>query len=119
MNMKLFDSELNVMEILWREGDTTAKRIAEITKEKVGWSKTTTYTVIKKCLDKGAIERQEPNFVCRARVTREQVQQYETSELINKMYDGAPDRLIASLLGQRRLTSEEISRLKQLIEGME
>jgi predicted transcriptional regulator len=117
--MKLFDSELNIMEILWREGDTTAKRIAEITKEKIGWSKTTTYTIIKKCLDKGAIERQEPNFVCRARVTQEQVQQYETTELINKMYNGAPDRLIASLLGQRRLTSEEISRLKQLIEGLE
>jgi predicted transcriptional regulator len=82
-------------------------------------SKTTTYTIIKKCLDKGAIARQEPNFVCRARVTQEQVQQYETTELINKMYNGAPDRLIASLLGQKRLTSEEISRLKQLIEGLE
>lgn len=119
MSLKLFDSELNIMEILWREGDATAKRIAEITKEEVGWSKTTTYTVIRKCLDKGAIERIEPNFVCHAIVTREQVQEHETTELINKMYDGAPDRLIASLLGQRRLTAEEISRLKQLIEGLE
>ncbi|RXZ81007.1 BlaI/MecI/CopY family transcriptional regulator [Paenibacillaceae bacterium] len=119
MSMKLFDSELNIMEILWREGDTTAKRIAEITKETIGWSKTTTYTIIKKCLDKGAIERQEPNFVCRAVVSREQIQQYETTELINKMYNGAPDRLIASLLGQKRMTSEEISRLKQLIERLE
>jgi len=119
MAMKLFDSELHIMEILWRDGDTTAKRIAEIAKEKIGWSKTTTYTVIKKCLDKGAIERQEPNFVCHALVTREQVQEHETTELINKMYNGAPDRLIASLLGKRRLTSEEISRLKQLIERLE
>ncbi len=119
MSIKLFDSELNIMEILWREGNTTAKRIAEITKEKVGWSKTTTYTIIKKCLDKGAIERKEPNFVCCALVTREQVQEHETTELINKMYNGAPDRLIASLLGQKRLTSEEISRLKQLIERLE
>jgi BlaI family penicillinase repressor len=117
--IKLFDSELNIMEILWRDGDTTAKRIAEITKEKIGWSKTTTYTIIKKCLDKGAIERQEPNFVCRALVTREQAQEHETTELINKMYNGAPDRLIASLLGQRQLTTEEINRLKQLIESLE
>ncbi|MDF2652821.1 MAG: penicillin-binding protein, partial [Paenibacillus sp.] len=42
-----------------------------------------------------------------------------TTELINKMYNGAPDTLIASLLGQRRLTSEEIGRLKKLIETME
>ncbi|MFF2479805.1 BlaI/MecI/CopY family transcriptional regulator [Paenibacillus sp. NPDC058071] len=118
MGMKLFDSELHIMEILWNDGDTTAKKIAELTKERIGWSKTTTYTVIKKCLAKGAIERQEPNFVCRALVTREQVQEHETTELINKLYDGAPDRLIASLLGQKRLTTEEISRLKQLIERL-
>ncbi|MBH5316390.1 BlaI/MecI/CopY family transcriptional regulator [Paenibacillus sp. GSMTC-2017] len=119
MSMKLFDSELSIMEILWREGDTTAKRIAEITKETIGWSKTTTYTIIKKCLDKGAIERHDPNFVCRALVSQEQVQEYETTELINKMYNGAPDKLVASLLGQKRLTSEEISNLKQLIERLQ
>jgi predicted transcriptional regulator len=34
MGIKLFDSELKIMEILWREGDTTAKRIAQIAKEK-------------------------------------------------------------------------------------
>jgi len=54
--MKLFDSELNIMEILWRDGDFTAKRIAEITKENIGWSKTTTYTFIKRCLDKGQLK---------------------------------------------------------------
>lgn len=117
--MKLFDSELHIMEILWRDGDTTAKRIAELTKVKVGWSKTTTYTIIKRCLDKGAIARIEPNFICRALVSREQAQEHETTELINKMYDGAPDRLIASLLGQKRLSPEEISRLKRLIDSME
>lgn len=116
--MKLYDSELHVMNILWEEGATTAKRLAEMTKQKVGWSKTTTYTVIKKCLAKGAIERREPNFVCHPLVTREQIQEQETTELINKLYQGAPDRLVASLLGHKQLSSEEIERLKQLIERM-
>ena len=43
MEIKLFDSELKVMDVLWKEGDTTAKQIAEI--KTVGWSKTTTYTL--------------------------------------------------------------------------
>lgn len=116
--MKLFDSELHVMDILWEEGPVTAKRIAELTKAKVGWSKTTTYTVIKKCLVKGAIERRDPNFVCHPLVSREEIQEHETTELINKLYQGAPDRLVASLLGQQRLSPEEIDRLKQLIERM-
>ena len=53
MEIKLFDSELKIMEILWKGGETTARSIAETLKEQIGWSKTTTYTVIKKCIDKG------------------------------------------------------------------
>ena len=119
MEIKLFDSELKVMDILWKEGDTTAKRIAEILKEQVGWSKTTTYTVIKKCIDKGAIERHAPNFVCRPLLTIEQARELETTELINKMYGGAADQLVASILGRKKFSPEEIQRLKQLVSSLE
>lgn len=115
MDIKLYDSELKVLEILWDNGATTAKRIAETLKEQIGWSKTTTYTVIKKCIDKKAVERREPNFVCYPLVTREEVQKFETTELINKMYGGATDRLIASLLDQKKLTPAEIGRLKDIV----
>ena len=60
MNMKLFDSEQKVMDVLWREGDLHAGRIAEIPNDEIAWNRNTTYTVIKKCIEKGAIERQEP-----------------------------------------------------------
>ena len=117
--MKLFDAELKLMEILWKEGATTAKELAEILGTQVGWSKTTTYTMIKRCIDKGAIERVEPNFLCRPLVTMEEAQEYETTELINKMYNGAPDQLVASLLGGKILSKEDIARLKQAIQEME
>jgi len=119
MAIKLFDSELKVMEILWREGDTTAKRIAEILSNDIGWSKTTTYTIIKRCLEKGAIERRDPNWVCHPLVTIEEAREYETSELINKMYDGAASQLVASILGSKILSKEEIERLKLAISHME
>ncbi|MDD3621819.1 MAG: BlaI/MecI/CopY family transcriptional regulator [Methanofollis sp.] len=119
MAIKLFDSELRVMEVLWKEGDTTAKQIAEILKEQVGWSKTTTYTVIKKCVDKGAIQRIDPHFVCHPRVTREDAQEFETDELIEKMYDGAADQLVASILGRKNLSRDEIERLKQMVNSLE
>ena len=54
MELKLFDSERKVMEVLWDHGDLSAKELADRLKELVGWSKTTTYTVIKKCIDKKA-----------------------------------------------------------------
>lgn len=119
MEIKLFDSELKIMDVLWKRGDTTAKQLAEALKEQVGWSKTTTYTLIKRCIDKGAIERIEPNFVCRPLITIEQARELETTELINKMYDGAADQLVASILGRKNLSPEEIERLKQLVSNLE
>jgi BlaI family transcriptional regulator, penicillinase repressor len=119
LEIKLFDSELKIMDILWKEGDVTAKHIADVLGKQVGWSKTTTYTVIKKCIDKAAISRTEPDFICHALKTREQAQEFETNELINKMYDGAADQLIASILGRKNLSSKEIERLKQLVNELE
>ncbi len=119
MSIKLFDSELKVMDVLWKNGDTTAKQLAQALKEQVGWNKTTTYTLIKRCIDKGAIERIEPNFVCHPLVTIEQARELEITELINKMYGGAADQLVASILGRKNLSPEEIERLKRLVNSLE
>ena len=63
MDIKLFDSELKVMCVLWNEGDTTAKHISDVLKKEIGWNMNTTYTLIKRCIKKGAIERSEPKFI--------------------------------------------------------
>ncbi len=118
MTIKLFDSELKVMNVLWNNGDTTAKRIAEILADEVGWNVNTTYTVIKKCIAKGAVKRSEPNFMCHALVTRRETQETETAELINKLYEGAADKLVACLIDSKRLTPDEIVRLKAMVEEL-
>lgn len=118
MTVKLFDSELKVMNVLWKNGDTTAKRIAEILGEEVGWNVNTTYTVIKKCVTKGAIERREPNFLCHALMTQREARENETAELIDKLYEGAADKLVACLIDSKRLSADDIARLKAMVEEL-
>ena len=117
--MKLFDSELKVMDVLWREGDLPAKAIARTLTEEIGWNVNTTYTLIKRCIAKKAIERSEPGFMCRALVSKEQVQQEETQELIDKVFDGSADKLFASLLGGRRISREQLMKLRRMIDDMD
>lgn len=119
MDIKLFDSELKVMDVLWREGDTTAKNISNILKDEIGWNMNTTYTLIKRCIKKGAIEHSEPNFMCHALIPIEDVQEAETNELINKIYNGSADKLFAALLGRKNLSSEQIEKLKKIVGDME
>ena len=119
MTIKFFDSELKVMDVLWKEGDKTAKQISEILGESIGWNVNTTYTVIKKCIAKGAIERSEPNFMCHALIEKEQVQQAEANELIDRIFDGSADKLFAALIGRRKLSRSEIERLKKMVDELE
>lgn len=116
--MKLFDSELKVMDVLWRLGDRTAKEISAVLREETGWNVNTTYTVIKKCVAKGAVLRTEPNFLCHALVSKEEIQKAETEELIGKLFDGSPDLLFASLLSSQKLSREQITRLREIVGEM-
>ena len=107
MDHKLFDSELKVMDVLWREGDSTAKHISDVLKAEVGWNMNTTYTLIK------------PNFMCHALIPKEEVQEAETDELINKIYDGSVDKLFAALLGRKKLSEDQIEQLKAIVGELE
>lgn len=118
MNIKLFDSELKVMEVLWKEDNLTAGQLAKILHEETGWNRNTTYTVIKKLVEKGAIERIEPGFHCKALISREQVQEQETVELINKMYGGSTELFFSAFINEKNLTKAEIERLKQIVESL-
>ena len=111
MDIKLFDSEMKVMCVLWNEGDTTAKHISDVLKKEIGWNMNTTYTLIKRCIKKGAIERSEPNFMCHALIPKEEVQEAETKELVDKIF--------AALLGRKKLSAEQIQKLKQIVEDLE
>ena len=113
--MKLFDSELKVMSVLWRLGDRTAKEISNILNEETGWNQNTTYTVIKKCIAKGAVERLEPNFLCHPLVSKAEIQAAETDELIGKLFDGSPDLLFASLLSSQKLSPEQLQKLREIV----
>lgn len=118
MQVKLFDSELKVMEVLWREGEATAGQLAKVLREETGWNRNTTYTVIKKCVEKGAILRKEPGFVCVPLITRAQAQAHETEELIDKMFEGSKEKFFAAFLGEGRLSQEEIQSLKKMVERL-
>ena len=115
MDIKLFDSELKVMDVLWQQGDMPARQIADILGSEIGWNVDTTYTVIKKCVAKGAVQRQDPGFICRALIAKEEVQAAQTEELVSKLFDGSVDKLFASLLSSGQLSPHRREALRQLI----
>lgn len=113
--MRLHEGELNVMELLWSNKVLAAKDISKIIKEYIGWEKNTTYTVIKRLIDKGAISREDPGFLCRAEVTKQQVQEIETKALLSKMYNGSLTTFITDYLDHCKLTTEQVIELQRVL----
>lgn len=116
MSEKLFDSEAKIMEILWEKGTLSAKEISLIAADSIGWNKNTTYTIIKKLVDKGFIKRDEPNFMCSALISREEVQKEEASSLLHKFFGGSRKALFSALLEDEKLSDKEIEELRDLID---
>ncbi len=116
MEEKLFDSEAKVMQILWQRGAISAKEVSLIAADTIGWNKNTTYTVIKKLEAKGYLRREDPGFICTARLTREQVCREETRGLIDRLFGGSKKALFAALIEEEPLSAEELEALRRMID---
>ncbi len=115
---KLYDSELKVMEPLWDGGPQTAGALAKTLADRCGWNRNTTYTVIKKLIDKGAVARSDPGFVCTPLVTRQEVQRLETDSLIARLFGGSRAQFLSSFLSEKDLTPAEAQQLRALIQNL-
>lgn len=115
--IKLFDSELKLMELIWENDGATAKEISELAYKVIGWNKNTTYTIIKKLVEKNAIERIEPNFRCKALIEKSLIQKIETENLINKLYNGSKKSFFAAFLGTEKLSEKQKEELLEMIRN--
>lgn len=103
------------MELLWSNKVLAAKDISKIIKEYVGWEKNTTYTVIKRLIDKGAIKREDPGFLCRACISKKTVQNAETKALMDKFYNGSLFNFFHEYLKNQNLSQMELKELEKII----
>lgn len=88
MEKVISESEMQVLEILWAEGDTTAKELTCKLKESTDWDSTTTLQVIRKCSTKGLVKRTKTRFMYHATISREEAAKYRLGISESKRSDG-------------------------------
>lgn len=109
---KLFEGEYRMMEVLWDSGPVSSTRLASLCGERLGWNKSTTYTVLRRLKHKGLVRHQ--NTVAAPLFTREEVIRAQGEELVERA-GGLPLFMTAFLSG-RKLTAQEAEELKELID---
>ncbi|MBR3415939.1 MAG: BlaI/MecI/CopY family transcriptional regulator [Clostridia bacterium] len=114
--MKLYDSEMKIMELIWEHEPVSAKELSLIAQDEIGWNKNTTYTVIKKAIGKGYVKREDPDFICTSLISKEEVRGIETRSLVDRLFGGSKKALFSALLEDEELTEKDIAELREMIE---
>ena len=115
----IFDAEMHLMVKIWDEGSIKAIDLANWATETLGWKKNSTYSILKKLLEKGAVRREEPGFVLTPLVTRDQVARDKTVRMVDKMYNGSMKLFLTGLLGGGKMDEKTLAELTELTELLE
>ncbi len=111
---KLFDAEYKFVCLVWENEPVNSTELVRLSFDKLGWKKSTTYTVLRKLCERGILTNE--SAVVSTLVKREEVQKYESEALIQKSFGGSLPRFLTAFLGERKLSSKEAEELKKIIE---
>lgn len=114
---KVFESEYRFCLILWENEPIKSTALVKLCKEKLDWSKATTYTVIKRLSERGVIKSE--NAVVTSLVSKEDVQESEIDELVEKTFEGSLPAFVAAFTRRKKLSAMEISQLRDMIDSYE
>jgi BlaI family penicillinase repressor len=111
---KLFDAEYKFVSIIWDNEPINSTELVKLCADKLGWKKSTTYTVLKKLCERGILQNVDATVT--ALVKREDVQRYESRAVLEKTFDGSLPKFLTAFLSDRKLSEQEAEELKRIIE---
>ena len=114
---KIFESEYRFCLILWEHEPLPSAELAKLCRERLGWSRTTTYTVIHRLAERGVVKN-ENGFVS-SLVSKDEAQAAELDELVEKTFEGSLPAFVAAFARKRKLSQNEVDQLRAMIDGYE
>lgn len=114
---KIFESEYRFCLILWEHEPLPSAELAKLCKERLGWSRTTTYTVIHRLSERGIVKNE--NGLVSSLVSKDEAQAAGLDELVEKTFEGSLPAFIAAFARKTKLSQDEVDRLRAMIDGYE
>ncbi len=111
---KVFESEYRFCLILWKHEPVSSARLAGLCREELGWSRTTTYTVIKRLSDRGVVKNE--NAVVTSLISKEEIQVAQMDEMMEKTFEGSLPAFLAAFARRQSLSAEELEEIRRIIE---
>lgn len=114
---KIFESEYQFLSILWEHEPVKSPVLVQLCNERLGWKKSTTYTVIRKLSEKGLVKNE--NTIVEALISKEEADRQASDALLERTSNGNVPAFLAAFLKDRKLTKSDVTKIKKLIEEAE
>ena len=111
---KVFESEYRFCLILWENEPVKSMTLVKLCKERLGWSKATTYTVIRRLAERGVLKNE--NATVTSLISKEQAQRSRLQEMMEETFEGSMPAFLAAFSKSKRLTREEVAQLQSMID---
>ena len=114
-DLLLSESEYRIMDIIWDNAPVESGQLVKLCESKLSWKKSTTYTMLKKLIDKDLVKNTDS--VVTVVVPREKVQSHESEHVVKRSFGGSLPAFVNAFLGNGKLSKKEADELINLIES--
>ena len=111
---KIFESEYRFCLILWEQEPVNSTRLVELCRDRLGWSKATTYTVIRRLSERGVLKNE--NATVTSLISKEQAQRSRLQEMMEETFEGSVPAFLAAFSKSKKLTRQEVAQLQSMID---
>lgn len=120
-NIGLTAAEWNLMECLWESSPRSGREAVEYMEKSVGWSRSTTLTMLRRMSDKGFIQCEEISGMkaYSPRIRREDAVLHETQGFLDRVYKGSVSLLMSAITKKQSLSRSEIDELYAILRAAE
>lgn len=101
-------------EIIWENEPLPSTALAKLSEQKLGWKKSTSYTVLRRLSQKGIIKTEDG--VVRSVVSREEFNSIRSENFVDETFGGSLPAFIAAFASRKKLSDEAIAELRQIVE---
>ena len=117
--MVLTEAEKKLMEIIWQVAPIESGKLVKIAADRIYWTKSTTYTVLRKLVSKGFVKNEDT--VVSVLVPKEELLISESNQIVEESFSGSLPKFVAAFFGSKKtLSDEDADALMKLIkENME
>lgn len=113
-DLKLCESDYRFMSVVWDAAPLTSGELVKLCAERLGWKKSTTYTVLKKLSTRGFLKNEDGTVT--ALIPRDQSQTFESGYVVDRAFNGSLPAFVAAFTRGRKLSERDAEELQRLID---